>query len=150
MRRFSSIALFALGCGGNDAAVDALPAFDPDAVIYADSCEPFPEFQACVEANPVTFQPGNAPAVQAACGTYGYACGTSADWISPAAAECIAETDSRISPISEKRLDISCGPVMNGPIWGVYDMSAIPPKGIGVHAATGRIIWYDDGTGTFS
>ena len=142
----------ALVACGEDGEIDedALPAFDPSVVIFADGCAPLPEAQDCVEANPVSFLPGDAAETQAMCIGLGYECCDPATWISLAAAQCIAEQDPRISDFSEKRVDTNCHPDIVGPTFNVYDLDSPDLIGVGVHAATGRLIWFDDGTGTYS
>ncbi len=146
--------LFAAGCGGaggpgdNNATADGLPAFHPSVVVYADGCEPLPEAVACIEANPVQFLDPNAPSISSDCVAFGYTCCNPADWMSAEAAACIAEQDPRLSVANHTTM--TCYPEVFGPMFGVYEQSGGSSIGIGVHAGTGRITWFDDGSGTFS
>ncbi|HHO50601.1 MAG TPA: hypothetical protein ENK18_06920 [Deltaproteobacteria bacterium] len=79
---------------------------------------------------------------------YGYTCCNPADWISAEAAACIAEQDPRLAIASH--VTMSCYPEVFGPMFGVYEQVGSETIGLGVHAGTGRITWFDDGSGTFS
>lgn len=144
--------ILAVGCGGGGAGNDPLdsdlPAFDPSVVVYADGCEPVPEAAACIEANPVQFLDPNAPSISSDCIAYGYTCCNPADWISAEAAACIAEQDPRLSMASN--VTMTCYPEVFGPMFGVYEQVGSATIGLGVHAGTGRITWFDDGSGVFS
>jgi hypothetical protein len=138
------------GCGESGSIDEDLPPFDPSAVIYADGCGVLPEAQACVDANPKTFELGDAPQVSEMCLSFGYTCCDPSTWIGSAAAQCIAEQDARVVDFTEKVVDLSCIADIAGATYGVYDLDASPSSGLGVHVATGRVIWFDDGSGAFS
>ncbi|MBX2800996.1 MAG: hypothetical protein KTR31_25175 [Myxococcales bacterium] len=149
----------AAGCGGeaeNPDDGDALAEFDPSVVVYADGCGPVPEARACVEAHPVEFAPGDWPSISSQCVLLGYDCCDTANWISPDAASCIADQDNRFSDVRANTVTMSCYPNMaagmEGPAYNVYEQlnGGNGLMGVGVNAATGRIAWFDDGTGSFT
>ncbi|MEN0065985.1 MAG: hypothetical protein AAGA48_27840 [Myxococcota bacterium] len=128
-----------------------LPEFDPSAVVFADGCDPMPEARACIEANPVEFLPGDAPQISARCEDLGYTCCNPEDWISRDAASCIAETDARMSDRQANQVTLGCYDDVFGPMFAVYERNDEGRlQGIGIHAATGRVTWFDDGSGVFS
>lgn len=141
-----------LACGETGLRGDdsGLAPFDPSNVIYADGCEPLPEARACVEANPRTFHHADAAAASQRCEELGYTCCNPEEWISSAAAACIAETDERLSERYSNTVTMGCTPDVAGPMYKVYENNGVDFIGIGVHAATGRLTWFDDGSGVFS
>jgi hypothetical protein len=147
--RFRLAMLAVIGCDPGEIDED-LPPFDPSAVIYADGCGVLPEAQACVDANPKSFDHSEAAQISQTCAELGYDCCDTSLWISTAAAECIAEQELRVVDFTDKIVDLTCIPDIIGATYGVYDIEANPSIGVGVHVATGRVIWFDDGTGTFS
>lgn len=144
------LAMTIAGCAEEGTVDEDLPPFDPSSVIYADGCTVLPEAQACVEANPKSFEASGADLVSEVCTLFEYSCCDPASWISPAAAQCIAEQDDRVLDFTQKVVDLSCVEDISGATYGVYDMQSSPSSGVGVHVATGRVIWFDDGSGTFS
>lgn len=156
LRVAAGVALAALisGCanapGISNGGDDDLAPFDPSQVIYADGCVPVPEAQACVDANPRTFQLPDADRAAEQCRELGYTCCDPETWISSAAASCIAETDARMSERYDNRITVSCYDDVFGPMYNVYENAPEAFIGVGVHAATGRITWFDDGSGVFS
>ena len=150
---FALLALVACSSEGQlgpNAVDTALPAFDPDRVVYADGCAPVPEAMACVEANPVQFQPAN-PNVTRTCEELGYTCCDTSTWISKAAASCIADDDPRFNALYDNIVTTTCGSQVFGPIHEVYEDNNLEGFiGVGVHAATGRVTWTDSGDGVFS
>ncbi len=152
---FPLVILGLTACEGDPSSegVDTdLPQFDPSQVVYADGCEPLPEAEACVEANPVQFQHGGAAAAATQCNALGYSCCDPSQWISQQAAECIATQDERMPGRSMPLISIACSTQIPGPMYQVYEEppNGGPLIGIGVHAATGRLTWFDNGTGVFS
>lgn len=130
---------------------DDLPPFDPDAVVFADGCTPVPEAQACIEEFPVQFVDGDAPTIASRCEELGYTCCNTDLWISRDAASCIAETDDRMSTRQDNRVSLNVYDDVFGPMYDVYEFTeAGSLQGIGIHAATGRVTWFDDGSGVFS
>ena len=154
MRTLPMILLGFAGCGGGgiDPVDSGLPPFDPAVVVYADGCTPVPEAMPCIEANPVEFLNGGAAQTSRDCEALGYTCCDTNLWISTAAASCIAEQDERFSAQNENTITMTCYPDVFGPMYNVYEYSAIEGGqiGIGVHAATGRVTWFDNGSGVFS
>jgi hypothetical protein len=140
-------------CGGPSGVVDTgLAPFDPSLVIFADGCEPLPEAQACVDANPVQFEHSSARAAASVCEALGYSCCDPAQWISQQAAECIALQDERMPGVQVPLVSMACSTQVPGPMYQIYEepLNGGDLIGVGVHAATGRLTWYDDGTGVFS
>lgn len=152
----ATLALFLVACGsegnvGEQGAEDGLAPFDPSVVVYRDGCEPVPEARACVEAHPVQFLHGNAAEVSRRCEDLGYTCCDPQEWISQAAASCIADTDVRLATWRDNTIGMSCYPDIYGPMYDIYETGDNGGLiGLGIHAATGRITWYDDGSGVFS
>ncbi|MEM6928984.1 MAG: hypothetical protein AAF602_18740 [Myxococcota bacterium] len=147
-------AMFVIGCGqestiGPDG--EELPPFDPSNVVFADGCVPVPEARSCIEAHPVDFLPAQADAVSQRCEQLGYTCCDPDEWISQAAASCIVDGDARMSPSLANQVTVECYEAVFGPMYGVYERTQTGTlTGIGVHAATGRVTWFDDGSGVFS
>lgn len=153
MRRIG-ILLAVCGCAGQGPAGDTgLAAFDPSVVVYADGCEPVPEAAACIEANPPEFLPANAPAISASCMALGYTCCDTSQWISEAAALCIAESQDDFPMLGTgANVTMGCNNEVFGPMYQVYEqnLASGSTTGVGIHAATGRLTWFDDGSGVFS
>ena len=152
MRRVYLIAVLGVAaCGAEGDASEDLPPFDPSVVVYADGCTPVPEAQACIDAHPAEFLPGNSAQVAAACLGFGYTCCVPEDWISAEAARCIAEQDARFSVFAQTTVTATCNDQVFGPMFGVYGEGFDGYDiGVGVHAATGRVTFFDDGSGVFS
>jgi hypothetical protein len=147
----------AVGCAGSDdpatntEGTDGLAAFDPSVVIYADGgeCAVAPGAEDCINLFPAGVVTADADQASGLCDTYGYECCDPSGWISPEAAQCIAEADARMVTFLDMTVDVHCNEQIKGPIFGVYqeDMGGGGFRGVGVHAATGEIIWFEDDTG---
>lgn len=145
-----AVALAACDSPGIDSRDPGLAPFDPSAVIYADGCEPLPEAQPCVDAHPRQFDHADSTRASEQCEALGYTCCDPADWISAGAAACIADADARMSERYANHVTMSCYDDVFGPMYNVYETNAETFVGIGIHAATGRVTWFDDGSGVFS
>ena len=153
--RLLAVAVVVAACGDGEGRLNgiddtSLPPFNPDAVVYADGCDPAPEARACIEANPASFLPSGAAQASEQCRALGYTCCDTDLWMSAAAASCIADQDARLSTLSDNRVTVSCYPDVFGPMYNVYESTPDGLVGLGVHAATGRVTWFDDGDGVFS
>ncbi len=136
-------------CGDEEYTNDGDGGFDQDDVIMAgdEVCNIVDSAQECVDLFPLDGPPEKAAWVETRCLEEGYTCCSPNDWISPEAAQCIAETDPRIAEVMEKIVEINCDIGYGGPVYGVWQGMGQELIGLGVHASSGAITWYNDGTG---
>jgi len=148
-------ALVATGCGvDRDYATengDQDQVFDDDDVVHAgdgEGCALVPEAEACVAEFPVQWVPAEAAQVEEVCEASGYDCCDRNLYISVEAASCIADSDARVDGAVDSLTFLACDHEFLGPIWGVWvDTDAPEPAGLGIHAVTGAVTWYNDGAG---
>jgi len=137
-------------CQGDEEYInDGEGGFDQDDVILAgdEVCEVKASAQDCVDLFPVELSPDNADWVEGRCVDEGYTCCSPEDWISEEAALCIAETDSRVAEALESNVILNCDVGFGGPVFGIWQGEGQQMVGLGIHASSGAITWYNDGSG---
>jgi len=146
---YVAVAAALSACADQEYVHDGEGGFDQDDVIMAgeEVCEVVASAEECVALFPVDGPPDKAAWVEERCIDEGYTCCSPDDWISPEAAQCIAETDARLAESMEKIVELNCDIGFGGPVFGVWQGMGQELIGLGVHASSGAITWYNDGTG---
>ena len=136
-------------CADEEYINDGEGGFDQDDVILAgeEVCVVHESAADCVAMFPTEGPPEKADWVEGRCLDEGYTCCGPEDWISAEAAQCIAETDPRVAEAMEKIVEINCDIGYGGPVYGVWQGMGQELIGLGVHASSGVITWYNDGSG---
>ncbi len=153
----AAAALLASGCAEDrdynyeNGGSAADPGFDDDGVVHAGdgpACAVVPEAQDCVAEHPASFLPANSTTVELICDDLGYDCCDPGLYISEDAARCIADNDPRYRGTIDQMTLLTCDHDFDGPMYGIWEgVESNSVQGLGVHAVTGTLTWYNDGAG---